>query len=386
MKTAIETITRNRCTGCYACVSSCPTHALSMSLDEDGFLVPIVNSSKCTKCGLCKQNCPILNSQYENDLNPVSFAAWTDEKQVQLKSSSGGIFSELAKSIIKKGGAVFGAAFDENFNVRHCRIENDKDLVTLRGSKYVQSRINDAYLEAISIALKNRPILFSGTPCQIAALNNLGKSKIDKTLEFYSCEVICHGTPSESIFRSYLNNISNNRISDMTEFSFRDKKVSWGNFGSRASFLDGSEYFKPHGEDPFMIGYLKNIYLKPICYDCPFAKMPRKADITLGDFWGVPRKHYNPLGVSAVIINSRRGRQLFDTITDVHKVPVSIGQIARKNIRLVNGHLEKPSERSDFFKYFRSNGFQEASEKYLKSSSLKDNKYVYRLSSILRLR
>lgn len=366
MKPAIEIIGVNRCTGCYACYSSCPVHAIIMDLDEKGFLIPFVDFCKCTNCGLCQQYCPIITSLSENDSNPVSFAAWTKDEKVQLQSSSGGVFSELAKSIINTGGAVFGASFDKCFTLMHCCVENQEDVAILRGSKYVQSHINNIYTEAISIAMKDRPVLFCGTPCQIAALNNFVCKNNSYFGELYSCEVICHGVPSESVFKAYLSNISDQANSKVIEFSFRDKRISWDNYGIRASFLNGTEYFKIHEKDTFMVGYLRNIYLRSICYDCPFAKLPRKSDITLGDFWGVPKNLYNPRGVSVVIINNSQGRQLFDRLTGIHKFPVSIEQISHRNPRLINGHYEKPSERADFFRYFKDMGYQKASEKYLK--------------------
>jgi coenzyme F420-reducing hydrogenase beta subunit len=370
MKPAIEVIGEDRCTGCYACYSACPVHAIIMDLNEEGFLVPFVNHDACRNCGLCQEYCPIMSSLSKDCSNPLFFAGWSKNEKIRLQSSSGGVFSEIAKSIIASGGVVFGAAFDQSFILRHFSVEREEELGILRGSKYVQSHIDNAYQEAISIAMEDKPILFCGTPCQIAALNRfLDRTHVhEKHKEFYLCDFVCHGVPSELVFRAYLDSLTQLRNSDIMELSFRDKRISWDNYGSRVSFKDGSEYFKIHRNDSFMIGYLKNLYLRPICYECPFAKIPRTADITIGDFWGIPKQLHSPLGVSVVAMNNSRGNRLFSKLTGVYKVPVSIEDASRHNPRLINGHLEKPSHRADFFNLFRSSGYKKASDKYLENN------------------
>jgi coenzyme F420-reducing hydrogenase beta subunit len=384
MKPAIELIGADRCTGCYGCYSSCPVQAIVMDLNEEGFLVPFVNDGKCTNCGLCQEHCPILSPISKDCSNPIFFAGWSTNEKTRLQSSSGGIFSEIAKSIIISGGGVFGATFDRSFTLRHFLVEREEELGTIRGSKYVQSHIDNAYQEAISLAMEDKPVLFCGTPCQIAAIDSLLEREClhKKHEKLYLCDFICHGVPSELVFRAYLDSLTHLRDSDILELSFRDKRIGWDKFGSRVSFRDGSEYFEIHGNDPFMIGYLRNIYLRPICYECPFAKIPRTADITLGDFWGVPKGLYSSLGVSVVAINNSRGNRLFGKLTGVCKSPVSIESALRHNPRLVQGHLEKPSHRADFFNLLKSSGFQKASEKYLENSL--NHGYSSHILSILR--
>ncbi len=369
MKSAIELINNNDCAGCYSCFNSCPQNAISFRLNNEGFLVPSINNEKCIECGMCQKYCPIIENQLTENLDiPISFAAWSKNAQTRIKSSSGGVFTEIAKVVINEGGVVFGVAFDNFFKAKHISIENEEDISLIRGSKYVQSHVDDAYEKAVSIALKGRPVLFSGTPCQIAALNLFIRS--NPGIEIYTCEVICHGVPSESVFRSYLNYLSKLKNSEVKEFSFRDKTLGWKKFGTKIIFNNSDEYFLMHRKDPFMIGFLRNIYLRPICYDCPFAKIPRFSDITLGDFWGVPKELDDHRGVSAVIINTPQGEKLFDKVSNVDKVKVSLGKIASHNIRLVNGHLERVPYRKDFYKLLETNGFQAVMEKYLKPYSL----------------
>jgi len=365
MKPAITMIDDNDCTGCYGCFNICNQKAIDMYLNNEGFLIPSVNYDKCIRCGICQKYCPIIKNQLTENLNiPSSFAAWSKNDQIRIKSSSGGVFTELAKIVLKEGGVVFGVAFDDSLTARHISIEREEDISLIRGSKYVQSHVDDAYKKAVTIALQGRPVLFSGTPCQIAALNLFIQS--NPGIEIYTCEVICFGVPSESVFKSYLDYLSQLKNSEVKEFSFRDKTIGWKKYGTKIIFNNGEEYFKIHQRDPFMIGFLRKIYLRPICYDCPFAKIPRVSDITLGDFWGVPKKLDDPLGVSAVIINTQKGEKLFGKISNIEKIKVKIDQIAIHNTRLVNGHLKRSSYRKNFYKLLETKGFQAVMKKYLK--------------------
>ncbi len=383
MNSAIEIIGRNSCTGCYGCFNACNEDALSFQLNQEGFVEPFIDSEKCTDCGVCQKRCPMIETQLNERLDsPISFAEWSKDDFTRINSSSGGVFTELSKIIIEEGGVVFGVTFDNSFKARHISIENEEDIALIRGSKYVQSHIDDAYKKAVSIAFQGRPVLFSGTPCHISAINLFIRSNPE--IEIYTCEVICHGIPSESIFRSYLDYFSQLKNSKIREYSFRDKTLGWKKSGIKIIFNNGEEYFRRWLKDPFMIGFLRDIYLRPICYACPFAHLPRGADITIGDFWGVPKELDDPRGVSAVIINTPKGEKLFEKVSNVEKVKVSLNQISLYNPRLVNGHLESVPYRKDFYKLLESNGFEAVMEKYLKPYTWFQKlrlapKYVYRV-------
>ncbi len=386
MNPAIDIIGNNNCTGCYGCFNACAQDAIEMNLNNEGFMEPSIDIEKCLYCGICQKYCPIIDNQVTENLdNPISLAAWSKNDHTRIKSSSGGVFTEIAKIVLKEGGVVFGVAFDKALIARHISIENDEDISHIRGSKYIQSHVNDAYQKAISIALQGRPILFSGTPCQIAAINLFIPN--NPILEIYTCEVICHGVPSESVFKAYLEYLSQLQKSEIREYSFRDNTLGWKNFGSKIMFKDGEEYFRTHRSDSFMIGFLRDIYLRPICYECPFAKLPRGADITLGDFWGVPKEIDDPRGVSAVIINTQKGENLFEKLSKVETVKVTVKQISRYNPRLGDGQLEQNPHTKDFYKLLESSGFEAVMEKYLKpytlfQKSLRVPQFVYR--SLLR--
>ncbi len=371
MNPAIDLIDINNCTGCYGCFNICTKDAIDMNLNNEGFLVPSINNERCIKCGICQKYCPMIENQLpENLYTPISFAAWSRKDRTRIKSSSGGVFTEIAKIILKEGGVIFGVAFDNSFNVKHISIENEEELSLIRGSKYVQSHVDDAYQKAVSVALQGIPVLFSGTPCQIAAMNLYIQN--NSGIEIYTCEVICHGVPSESVFMSYLDYLSQLYDSQVKEFSFRDKTLGWKKDGIKIIFNNSDEYFRRWSKDSFMNGFLRNIYLRPICYHCPFAKIPRDSDITLGDFWGVPKKLDDPRGVSAVLINTPKGEKLFKKGSNIEKVKVSLEMFTSHpgNIRLINGHFERVPYRKDFYNLLETKGFQAVMEKYLKPYTL----------------
>ena len=165
----IRIIDKKDCCGCHACSNVCPKQCISMQLDEEGFLYPIVDTQKCIDCGLCENVCPIINRGKSR--SPINvFAAKNNNEEIRIKSSSGGIFTLLAEKIIIEGGVVFGAKFDKNWDVKHGYTETIEGLAAFRGSKYVQSQIEDNYQKAEKFLKQGRKVLFSGTPCQIAGL------------------------------------------------------------------------------------------------------------------------------------------------------------------------------------------------------------------------
>lgn len=352
-----ENITKKEgCSGCEACANSCPQKAIKMEEDKEGFLCPNINKQKCTKCNICRNICP-NNKSYEYKYGKLfAYACKNISKNERLKSSSGGVFSLLAKNILKQGGCVFGAAYFD-YDVKHIKIDNEKDLNKLRGSKYVQSIIGDCYNKAKRELEGEKKVLFSGTPCQIEGL----KSFLGKDYEnLYCISIICHGVPSKKVFQKHLREIEEKYHDKILNIIFRNKDFGWKNYQIEYIFKNKS-IKKKIWEDPFMIGFLKNYYLRQSCYDCEYRLFKKStADIILGDFWGIDiedKEFDDNNGVSAVIVNSEKGREIFEKIKDnmIFKT-AKVEQIYKHNTCLKEAVVLN-KERFDFFGLLEKNRF-----------------------------
>ena len=333
----IEINDKSQCCGCSACVLRCPRQCISLSDDKEGFWYPLVNKDKCIDCGLCEKVCPIINQSEPRSPLKV-YAAKNKDEEIRLKSSSGGIFTILAESIIQEGGVVFGARFNECWEVIHDYTETIEGLSSFRGSKYVQSRIGKTFQQVESFLKTGRKVMFTGTPCQVSGLKHYLIKEFDNLL---TVDFVCHGVPSPLVWREYLEtlgrtmnivgentDLSSNRDKHViTDISFRDKLTGWKKYGFvvrtrpisdiyiNSDFMpvDHVSLREPFYENIFMRGFLRDIYLRPSCYNCPAKSGKSGADITLGDFWGVD--NYLPefdddKGVSIVILQSEKGASL----------------------------------------------------------------------------
>jgi coenzyme F420-reducing hydrogenase beta subunit len=271
-----------------------------------------------------------------NQNNPrlpiTTYAAKNTNENVRNNSSSGGIFTSLAEYVIEQGGVVFGAAYDIDYEVCHISVETKEDLFKLRGSKYVQSRIGDIYRHVKSILNEGRLVLFSGTPCQIAALNRFLGKAYDNLIKV---DVVCHGAPSPFVWKSYLKNLKSYAPDkEIGEISFRDKSTGWADY----SFLVKSDneeiiFQERHNINLYMRLFLHNLSIRPSCFSCPTKNGQSDSDITLGDYWGIEKIHpdfKDQSGVSVVLINSRKGEDIFNSI-DTIKLKSKYSDIVKNN-------------------------------------------------------
>lgn len=375
----IEIIDKSKCSGCKACYNVCPINCIDMVIDEEGFWYPKVNEDECIQCGLCEKVCPELNI-YTSDKYfniPQAFAAWNINDGVRIASSSGGIFTIIAEWIISNEGVVFGAGYDENFNVVHMEITTPKDLAQLRGSKYVQSDIGESYKKAKFHLENNKIVLFTGTPCQIAGLHNY----LDKDYpNLYTCDLVCHGVPSPKVFGKYKKFLEDKYNSKIQSISFRDKKYGWKTYSLSIKFSNGNEYKKNVKEDPFLLGFLKNYYLRPSCYTCPYSKIPRSADITLGDYWGIGGKYPDlddNMGVSLLLINSEKGIFLLESFKEKLEIYEGDLEHAIKHNPCIVKPVNKPKERDKFFDDFNSKEFSYVIKKYMSPPSFIEKQVIF---------
>lgn len=350
---------KKNCCGCGACAQSCPVGCISMTADEEGFLYPSVDVTRCVDCGLCNYVCPILN-RGEVPRNIKVYAAVCNDEEVRRTSSSGGVFSLLAEQVLAEGGAVFGAAFDDDFSVHHVMIERREDLYLVKGSKYLQSRIENTYAEAEKILKSGRIVLFSGTGCQIAGLKNFLKREYNN---LYTIDVFCHGVPSPAVWDKYLKNQEAVFGRKAENVFFRAKTQSWHQFSMRIEFSDGEVYDCTHREDAFMKVFLDNLCLRPSCYDCKFRESSSGADLTIGDAWGVenwmPHMDDNK-GTSVVVVNTEKGQKLWDAIQGQLRSEEGDSKVILSNNPVFMGSVKPHPNRKKFFAAFASGASMDA--------------------------
>lgn len=299
------------CCGCKACACACPKNAISFNTDREGFQNPVVSNDLCINCGLCETVCPVL-SPYDKRTPITDYAAFSNDEAIRNQSSSGGVFSLLAEYVLAQNGVVFGTAFDKDFSVRLISVDNKDDLASLRGSKYLQSDTGNTFYQCKEFLEANRFVLYSGTPCQISGLKHFLKKEYDNLI---AIDIICHGVPSPGVWKQYIKG-KRTRLSNISRISFRDKYNGWHKYN--LAFFEGQKCERVfYQEDPYMQLFLRNVTLRPSCYNCPTKEGRSGSDITLGDFWGI--ENILPVlddnkGISLALINTEKGRSIFNKI------------------------------------------------------------------------
>ena len=282
----VDAVNRNDCCGCEACAQVCPSRCIDMREDEEGFLFPKVYASRCIKCGRCLKVCPARNKGIKR--RPAAcFAYRTKDVDLLQKTSSGGFFTAAASKVLEAGGVVFGAAFNEKNEVVHGCVECSEELDSLRRSKYVQSRIGDAFIKCREFLSKGRKVLFCGTPCQIKALKLFLIKNYDNltTIDF-----VCHGVPSPGVYRRYLEELAKKKghaLSELHDVNFRDKGLG---YAYSFSFSFSFSFFRENPkENIFLKGFLADLYLRRSCHNCRAKGFSSGADYTMCDFWTVEK-------------------------------------------------------------------------------------------------
>lgn len=362
----------DNCCGCSLCSEICPTNAISMKKDRYGFLIPIVNNSICINCKKCINNCIIHKPIYSSSKPFNTYAAYIKNKKALINSSSGGMFFEIASSIIKKEGIVVGCSWDGRIAKHKC-ISTIKEIVHLQGSKYVQSEINGLFKELNNYVESGKQILFSGTPCQVAAF----KSRFGERDNLYYVDIVCHGVPSPKLYSDYIDWFEKRHHGKISSYSFRSKKKNnWSlTIGADIKKKGKLNHIEIIGSiDPYYNAFLEGKTYRESCYCCPYARRERPGDITLADFWGINDvlpDMANINGVSAVLINNEKGKEIFELI----KKHIEYKEVDYESIVRRNGNLSYPTKRptirstiyEDEYKY----GFDYAAKKYMK------NKHYY---------
>jgi len=370
----IEIKDKKDCCGCASCFNACPQNCISMKQDTEGFSYPVIDTEKCINCGLCTRVCPIKDTEQNIQENPDAYACINLDENMRLKSSSGGIFILFAKKILSKKGTVYGAAFDFDASVSHIRVDKEEELWKLLGSKYLQSSISSTYEYVKEDLYAGKTVLFSGTPCQCAGLKKYLRKEHEN---LYLIDFICHGVPSPAVWEEYLKalELKAGHMRDNEKVpSFRDKTKGWSHYMVKIPFQDTTPYHQKFGKDLYMKTFLKNISLRPSCYDCRFKPSTDISDITLGDFWGVMKcipEMFDDKGTSAVLINSQKGKELLRASAEQIKLKqVTYNLIAKHNPSLYNS-VQMPAIRKIFFEKFQKEDILDLMRKCTKESLIK---------------
>lgn len=399
------------CYGCHACFNICPVQAIFMKQDAEGFLYPVINDAKCIHCGACARVCPMISRKSPiNQISVAAYACMNINEQERLKSSSGGVFIEVAKYVIGHGGYVFGAAFDKDFHLIHKCAHDMAGCRAFMGSKYLQSRIGRTYQEAKTLLDAGKLVLFTGTPCQIHGL----KLFLGKEYEnLISLDCVCHGVPSPLVFAEYIKELKLKSDSRITSFSFRCKdnmascmyaekgrsinngfcisgaierylpreklvrrirysierkirsilpsgiKISnkktiatWRKYHLRAVLDNGMILDTVYTKSLYMRGFLEDLYLRPSCYRCNNKGEYRFSDLTLADYWGV--EYIDPdmdddKGTSLIIVHTIKGENMVSTLSGSFKIKsVDIKNAMKYNPSFYKSAKVNPN-RKEFF-------------------------------------
>ena len=365
---------QNVCTGCFACKQVCAKGAIHFKEDK-GFIYPEIDASLCVDCGLCTKACPVLNPRLtanDNKESAVSYAIWNNNQKDRMNSSSGGAFSALADKVIKVGGFVYGAAWDDAMQLRHIGVDNIDRLESLRRSKYVQSNTDGVFKDVKQHLKKGRRVLFCGTPCQIAGLLSfLGNKDYPNLL---TVGVVCHGVPSQRSFDKYLQEIEKEENVKVFDCNFRSKKRGWRtglNLILLAKYTENKVVTidKLLSNNVYMNAFLKQYFLRESCYNCPFKGENNGyfADIMLSDAWSlwsaIPWGQVDfSKGVSAVATNTDKGREFLKGCSDgITALERPYAEYA-SNSGLRNAR--KPSNNDAAFEYLKTHSWMETQARY----------------------
>lgn len=378
----IQITNKADCCGCSACMAICPKKCILLKEDEEGFLYPEVDRQLCIDCNLCRKVCPVLQAGEVHEARQA-LAAKNPDEVIRQKSSSGGIFTLLAERVLEMGGVVFGARFDEHWNVIHDYTETKEGLSAFRGSKYVQSRMGNCYVEAKQFLRNGRIVMFTGTSCQILGLKKFLRKEYDNLL---SVDVICHGVPSPKAWRLYLDEECR-RIGPISSVDFRSKIAGWKNFRFVITSTPPQQSVKEQiknvwvvGDNLFMASFLRNLSLRPSCYACPAKAGKSGSDITIGDFWGIENvmpDFDDDKGVSCVISFSAKGEKWLSSLKFISKQVKFLDVLFRNSILLQS--VQKPANRDKFFQQLiRNNNFHRTAVPYFSRS------FFWRLYRLVR--
>ena len=379
----ISLVKKEHCFGCGACKNICPVKAIVMKDDEKGFKYPVVDEDKCINCGACIKSCPYRNQDLNKNYKKHFYALKLKDDSIRKISTSGGAFYGIASEIINNSGVVYGAMYDNNLNVVHDRITKIEDIKKMMGSKYVQSNIEDVFGKIKKDLESNKKVLFTGTPCQIAAVKSFLKKDYSNLI---LCDIICHGVPSPKTFKDHISFVENKKKKNIKNYMFRTKEKGWHstNHLEKIVYDDKTSDSSSILSQSFKYFFYSCKTFRNSCFVCGFSNVDcRLSDITIGDFWGIEKNYSefdDDLGVSLCIIHTDKGMEMFDSIKNkFYFIETERSESLQENlIKPTN----KPNGINQFWKNYNEMGYEYALKKYTPYGF--KNSVIYRIKNIVK--
>lgn len=367
------------CCGCTACQAICPQGAISMEPDNLGFLYPVIDENRCTKCNLCSKVCSFNKNYKKNDIDKFEVYAVRHKNIAEIENSrSGAMFIAITDYVLSNGGVVYGVGYKGHFVVTHKRATSKEERDEFRGSKYVQSDLGNTFKSVRRDLKDGLLVCFSGTPCQTSGLHSYLETSRTDSKNLITIDIVCHGVPSPYIWRDYLAYIEKKYHGKATTVSFRDKEAC-GWTAHKESFIINK---KKVVSDTYTNLFYKHIMFRHSCQVCHYTNTTRPSDITIADFWGWEKVdtdfNKDDKGVSLVLINSTKGRELFENVKNsIDFIKTEIGLALQPN-------LQQPSavspQRMDFEKDYKLKGSEYVLRKYNRThKSNKIAEFIYKI-------
>jgi len=326
-----------------------------MESDEEGFLYPHIETDSCIDCHACIDHCPIYKDEAAlYDLKPplAVYAGWALDYENRMSGSSGGIFGELAKAVLQRDGYVAGAAFTSEHQVRHQLIHSLEDLPRLKKSKYVQSDMGTVFPDIQRLVERGEQVLFAGTPCQCAGLRAFLDGQPENLI---LCDFICHGVNSPLVHQRYICEVEQKLGKKVTGIDHRDKSGGWKDFNFKVSCGQHGFLLGNQRKNPFLRGFLTNLYLRMSCYNCSFKGISRPTDLTLADCWGYSGNEL--MGVSLIFVQSPKGKNLLEEIrSDVWLEDYLLEDALNANPSIRSSAIDRFQKREAFWTILNENG------------------------------
>lgn len=307
----IDISTSKDCCGCTACGSICPHNAITMAPDSLGFLYPAIDTDKCEDCGLCEKICQFKNNynRWDNFETPFVYAARNRNTEYLLKSQSGAAFLTFSDYCLEQGYILYGAVFNDTWNVQHYRSSSHEGRDKMLYSKYVQSDMRGVFKQVKDDLKNGEKVLFSGTPCQVSGLKSFVGKRYHNNL--LTIDLVCHGVSSPAIWMSYIEWIKKKYNSQIEEARFRDKRFGWNTHFETFKLENGKNIKRNTFRDLFY----NHLIVRECCSNCHYTNLRRVGDISIGDFWGwskISTEFSDNKGVSLLLINSENGKKLLN--------------------------------------------------------------------------